>query len=55
MNSPTVVMMIKKSFMLEALEELGDVMADNNILISIQNDEEFDSMIEPISKDNIKQ
>jgi len=50
----SVVMIIKKSAMFETLKELGDVMADHNILISIQNDEEFDLMIKPLSKDNNK-
>ena len=52
-KEPTVVMMIKKSVMLEVLEELADVITDNNILISVQSDEDFDMMI-GLSKDNIK-
>jgi len=39
-------MLIKRSVLSEVLEDLGDVMADNNILISIQNDDDFDLMLE---------
>lgn len=54
MSNQTVVMMIKRSALIETLEELGDVMAENNILISVQNDEVFDQMFEPLGKDNTK-
>jgi hypothetical protein len=51
MNKTEIVMIIKKSAMMETLEELGDVMADNNILISIQNDEDFDIFINSTNKE----
>jgi hypothetical protein len=47
-------MVIKRSALIETLEELGDVIAENNILVSIKNDEDFDLMLEPLSKDNTK-
>ena len=41
--------------MFKVLEEFGELIYDNSILLSIKNDEDFDLILDTLGKDNTEQ
>lgn len=52
MSNPACVLVVKKTASIGLLEELGDVLSENNVLIKLMDDYMFDSMFD-INTENV--